>query len=126
MNQDFTLTLLVKNKQQFGQILKSRRGKEYLVSAVGPTGFTLTRRGPKKTKVNISNKLLVRTLKRLFNGEELLPQAAEIHGGISYTVAITVGVVWCLQDFIEEGHNANGKRIYRLRNALTNIDFGLD
>lgn len=78
-----------------GAVVTSRKGRTYTVLAHDDKGFTLGRVGSAST-VRITRANVNKTAKRLRAGEVLAWQANPSKGGISYTVAVTVGVVWAL------------------------------
>ena len=83
-----------------GETFKSRTGSEYEVIKTDKGGFWImrlsTKPNAKPSTVKISAGILRSTLERIRNGETFHTQANKPNGGISYTVAITSGVVWAL------------------------------
>lgn len=80
-----------------GDTFKSRTGKAYMVVKAEKGGFTIVRLdSPKPSTVKISRGILRSTIERIRLGETFHTQANKPNGGISYTVAITSGVVWSL------------------------------
>ena len=131
------LATLVTTGQKVGNLTTSRTGKEYFISHVERDYFIMSRvdsharskfrknwsppaKEGEPTGVRITTEKLQRILNRLFAGEELKFQAWEKDGGISYTIAETIGVVFALRIFIERD---DIKKVYRLKKALRDIDF---
>lgn len=74
-----------------GARFESRTGRPYRVKSVDAKAFVLERDTGSTVKVTL--RALQKALARLDSGEEIHPQAPASRGGISYTVAITVGVM---------------------------------
>jgi hypothetical protein len=91
--------LLVAKKLRRGRILKSRTGRRYKVVDYNDKRFTIQREDSSST-VNITRSKIESTYQRLLQGEALAFQANPSNGGISFTVAIEVGVVWAIKELV--------------------------
>ena len=91
--------LLVAKKLRRGRILKSRTGRKYKVVDYNDKRFTIQRVDSNST-VNITRSKIESTYQRLLQGEALAFQANPSNGGISFTVAIVVGVVWAIKELV--------------------------
>tara|TARA_Y100001951_G_C11279243_1_gene264146 strand:+ start:1206 stop:1541 length:336 start_codon:yes stop_codon:yes gene_type:complete len=89
--------MITQRDPKVGDTFKSRTGKSYMVVKAEKGGFTIVRLDSSKpSTVKISAGILRSTLERVRVGETFHTQANKPGGGISYTVAITSGVVWAL------------------------------
>lgn len=92
-----------------GDRFTSRKGAAYEVVTVDSRGFTIKRvdgRGRRRgagTLVRIGWARVESAKLRLEAGETLKFQAHSRDGGISYTVAVTVGVIYALREMVVEG-----------------------
>lgn len=86
---------------EVGDEFESRRGAAYSVVEVDDKGFTVER--PETgSRVRIGWGMVSRTEERLKRGEVLKYQAHVKDGGISYTVAVAVSVIYALRDMVVE------------------------
>ena len=95
----------VKSEQTF----KSRTGTAYTIGKVTDRNFEVIKETGKSVKVSF--KMVSNTEERLKAGEKLNFQQNQVHGGISYTVAIESGVVYALSDIITIN---NSNRTYHI------------
>jgi len=91
-----------------GDRFTSRKGAAYEVVAADASGFTIKRvdghrRKGAGTLVRIGWKRVESARARLRAGEVLKFQAHAKDGGISYTVAVSVGVIYALREMVVEG-----------------------
>ena len=95
---------------QTGSTIESRsRSRLYTIVDFDDRGFRIARQETGST-VWITRNLIENVAACLLAGEALKLQADFTKGGISYTVATTVGVVWALGDLIVTDNEA---RVYR-------------
>jgi hypothetical protein len=79
-----------------GEIFTSRTGKEYRVDSIDPKGYRIARTDTGSI-VRISAKKVLEAHQRLVAGDLIKFQATPANGGISYTVAVTVGAMYPLR-----------------------------
>jgi len=84
-----------------GDEFESRRGAAYRVIEVDARGYTVER-FETGSKVRIGWSKVAATKERLERGEVLKYQAHVKDGGISYTVAVAVAVIYALRDMVVE------------------------
>ena len=80
-----------------GTVFESRTGKSYRVESVDHKGYTIARTDT-GSKVRISAKKVLTALSMLQASQPIKYQATPGNGGISYTVAVTVGAMYPLRN----------------------------
>ena len=75
-----------------GQTFESRPGKAFTITAVDAKGYTIARAGT-ASAVRITAAKVLKAHQMLTSGQSIAYQATPSNGGISYTVAVTVGAL---------------------------------
>ena len=87
----------ISRRLKIGTIFSSRTGKEYRIVSVDDKGYSISRTYS-GTTVRISRKNVEYAYEQLQCGESIAYQATKANGGISYTVAQTVGALYPLRN----------------------------
>ena len=87
----------IKRRLSPGTEFQSRTGKTYIIDSVDDKGYSISRPGTGSI-VRISANKVLAALAMLEAGQPIAYQATPAKGGISYTVAVTVGAMYPLRN----------------------------